>query len=100
MVHGVEDRGVAHPLADPQLDADTRVEEQHGRQGEQEKSHHDEGGVHLPVSQGAPTLLAAHVVVIIQEVVLHLSEGGRKAFSAARTIKTDEVAPTDWVVFM
>lgn len=80
MVHRVEDRGVAHPLADPQLNADARVEEQHGCQGEQEKSHHDEGGVRLPVSQGAPTLLTAHVVVIVQEVVLHLSEGGKKSF--------------------
>lgn len=72
VVHGVEDRGVAHPLADPQLDANACVEEQHGRQREQEKSHHDEGRVRLPVSQRAPTLLAAHVVLIIQEVVLHL----------------------------
>lgn len=80
VVHGVEDRGVAHPLADPQLDADAGVEEQHGCQGEQEKSHHDEGGVGLPVGQRAPTLLTAHVVVVVQEVVFHLwEEGERKA---------------------
>lgn len=72
VVHGVEDRGVTHPLADPQLDADAGVEEQHGCQGEQEQSHHDEGGVGLPVGQRAPTLLTAHVVVVVQEVVFHL----------------------------
>ena len=78
MVHGVEDRGVAHPLADPQLDADARVEEQHGCQREQEQGHHDEGGVRLPVGQRAPTLLTAHVIVIVEEVILHLGEGGRE----------------------
>lgn len=72
VVHGVEDRGVAHPLADPQLDADARVQEQHGHQGEQEEGHHDEGGVGLPVGQRVPVLLAADVVVIVQKVVLHL----------------------------
>ena len=72
MVHGVEDGGIADPLADPQFDANTRVEEKHGRQREQEQRYHDEGGVHLPVSVRAPTLLTAHVVVIIQEVILHL----------------------------
>lgn len=72
MVHGVEHGGVAHPLADPQLDGDARVEEQHGSQRKQEESDHDEGGVELPVSQRVPSLLTAHVVVIIQEVVLHL----------------------------
>lgn len=87
MIHGVEDGRVPHPLADPQLDADAGVEEEHGCQGEQEESHHDEGGVRLPVSQRAPTLLAADVVVIVQEVVLHLGEEreGRGGF-----IKTDE----------
>lgn len=72
MVHGGEDRGVAHSLANPQLDANARVEEQHGRQREQEKSHHDEGGVRLPVSQRAPPLLTAYVVEVVQEVILHL----------------------------
>lgn len=96
MVHGVENRGVTHPLADPQLDANACVEEQHGCQREQEKSHHDEGGVRLPVSQRAPTLLTAHMVVIIQEVVLHLRDGGTNAFSPGRAIKkTDKVALTD-----
>ena len=78
VVHGVEDRGVAHPVADPQLDPDARVKEQHGGQGEQEQSHHDEGGVRLPVSHGVPTLLTAHMVMIVQEVVLHLGEARRK----------------------
>lgn len=78
MVHGVEHRGVAHPLADPKLDADAGVEEQHGCQGEQEEGHHDEGGVRLPVSHRAPPLLAAHVVVVVQKVVLHLREKERE----------------------
>lgn len=77
MVHGAEDRGVAHPLADPQLDADAGVEEEHGGQGQQEKGRHDEGGVGLPVSQGAPPLLTANVMAIVQKVVFDLeaSEG-------------------------
>lgn len=49
VVHGAEDRGIAHPLADPQLDADAGVEEEHGGEGQQEEGHHDEGGVGLPV---------------------------------------------------
>lgn len=87
MVHGVEDGGIAHPLADPQLDADAGVEEQHGRQREQEKSHHDKGGVHLAVSHRAPTLLTAHVVVIVQEVVLHLGMEDRRGLSPGGTNK-------------
>lgn len=87
VVHGVEDRWVAHPLTDPQLDANAGVEEQHGRQREQEKSHHDEGGVHLAVSQRTPTLLTAHMVVIIQEVVLHLGREDRWGLSPGGTNK-------------
>lgn len=87
VVHGVEDGGIAHPLADPQLDADAGVEEQHGRQREQEKSHHDKGGVHLAVSHRAPTLLTAHVVVIVQEVVLHLGMEDRRGLSPGGTNK-------------
>lgn len=92
MVHGVEDRGVAHPLADPQLDADARVQEQHGHQGEQEEGHHDEGGVGLPVGQRVPVLLAAHVVVIVQKVVLHLwiGETGR-----GRSVKVCREVPSE-----
>lgn len=83
VVHGAEDRGITHPLPDPQLDADAGVEEEHGGQGEQEKSHHDEGGVGLPVSQGGPSLLAANVITIVQEVVFDL--GGGKENSHHRT---------------
>lgn len=100
MVHGAEDRRVANPLADPQLNANPRVQEEHSCQGEQEKSHHDEGGVRLPVSERAPALLAAHVVVIIQEVVLHLGDGGRKAVSDGAMIRTDKAGLTDGSVYM
>lgn len=78
MVHGVEDKGVSHPLADPQLDANAGVEEQHGCQREQEEGHHDEGGVRLPVRQRLPSLLTADMVVIIQEIVFHLGKRGKK----------------------
>lgn len=74
MVHGAEDRGIAHPLADPQLDADAGVEEEHGGEGQQEQGHHDEGGVGLPVRQRAPSLLTADVVAVVQEVVFDLKE--------------------------
>lgn len=33
VVHGAEDRGITHPLTDPQLNADAGVEEEHGSQG-------------------------------------------------------------------
>lgn len=53
------------------------------------------------MSQRAPTLLTAYVVVIVQEVVFHLRGGGggeggrgRKAFSTGRTIEMDAVALT------
>lgn len=72
VVHGAEDRGIAHPLADPQLDADAGVEEEHGGEGQQEKGHHDEGGVGLPLRQRAPSLLAADVVAVVQEVIFDL----------------------------
>lgn len=49
VVDGVEDEGVPHPLADPQLDADACVEEQHGGQRQHKQSHHDEGGIRLPL---------------------------------------------------
>lgn len=52
------------------------------------------------MSHRVPALLTAHVVVIIQEVVLHLRHGGRKAFSCARVIETDELAVTDRVFFL
>lgn len=74
VVHGAEDRGIAHPLADPQLDADAGVEEEHGGEGQQEQGHHDEGGVGLPVRQRAPSLLTADVVAVVQEVVFDLRE--------------------------
>lgn len=99
VVHGVEDWRVTHPLADPQLDANTRVEEQHGCQREQEKGHHDEGGVGLPVRQRGPTFLTAHVVMVIQEVVLHLRELGRQRFSPWRPFKPD-IATLTGVVFI
>lgn len=76
VVHGAEDRRITHPLTDPQLNADAGVEEEHGGQGQQEKSHHDEGGVHLPLSQRAPSLVTANVRAIVQEVVFDLGRGG------------------------
>lgn len=72
VVHGVEHRWVAHPFADPQLDTDAGVQEQHGHKREQKEGHHDEGGVGLPVLQWVPVLLAADMVVIVQEVIFHL----------------------------
>lgn len=32
VVHGAEDRGIAHPLTDPQLNSNAGVEEEHGGQ--------------------------------------------------------------------
>lgn len=72
VVHGVEHGRIPDPFVDPQLDADAGVEEEHGDQRQQEQSHHDEGRVRLTVFERWPTLLAAHVVMIVQEVVLHL----------------------------
>ncbi len=72
VVHGAEDRGVSHSFPDPQLDADAAVEEEHGGQRQQEQRHHDEGGVNLTVQQWMPALLTAHVMMIVQEVVLYL----------------------------
>lgn len=74
VVHGAEDGWIANPLADPQFDTNAGVEEEHGSEGQQEKSHHDEGGVGLPVRQSAPCLLTANVVAIIQEVVFDLRD--------------------------
>lgn len=85
VIHGAEDRGIAHPLADPQLDPDARVEEEHGGQGEQEKGHHDEGGVGLPVGHRAPPLLTANVITVVQEVVFDLRERKRKTTVATMT---------------
>lgn len=79
VVHGVEHGRVAHPVAYPQFDAYPCVQKQHGSQRQHKQSHHDEGGVHLPVGQRVPTLLTAHVVVIVQEIVLHLKMAGRKS---------------------
>ncbi len=72
VVHGAEDGGVSHTFPDPELDADAAVEEEHGGQRQQEQHHHDEGGVNLTVQQRMPALLTAHVMMIVQEVVLHL----------------------------
>lgn len=72
MVHGAEDRRVSHTFADPELDADATVEEEHGGEREQEQRHHHEGGVNLAVHQRMPALVTAHVMVVVQEVILHL----------------------------
>lgn len=76
VVHGVQDRGVPHPLPNPQLYPYPCVEKQHGCHGHQEQSYHDESGVHLSMGQGTPTLLTTHVVVVVQEVILHLGMEG------------------------
>lgn len=49
LVHGVKYKGVAHPLADPQFDPYPCVEDQHGRQGQEEQNYQDEGGIQLSV---------------------------------------------------
>ena len=72
MVHSTEDGRVAHAFADPQLDADARVQEEHGRQGQEEERHHDEGGVDLSLLQGLPELLTTHMVLLVHKVILHL----------------------------
>lgn len=72
MVHGAEDGRVSYTFPDPELDPDAAVEEEHGSQRQQEQCHHDEGGVNLTVHQRMPAFLATHVVVVVQEVVLHL----------------------------
>lgn len=85
MVHGVEDGRVSHTFPDPELDADAAVEEEHGGQRQQEQRHHDEGGVNLTVQQRMPALLTAHVMMIVQEVVLHLKN--TDSYRACMTLK-------------
>lgn len=75
MVHGVQHGGIPDPLVYPQLDADPCVKDKHGRQGQQEQCHQDEGGVRTPVGGRVPALLAADVLLVVQEVVLHLRTG-------------------------
>lgn len=72
MVHGAEDGRVSHTLADPELDSDATVEEEHGSERQQKQSHHDEGRVDLPMLKRTPALLAAHVMEVVQKIILHL----------------------------